>query len=126
MSYRPTQERYAGGGQVKYLVYRSSQPLRNGRVQERTRVKRLYFPASAKEIAVEGPGTVEKRTGRQVYGVTVRYQYRLTAATAQRGETSYELPARWARRVKVVELPSAVRDVSLTDKPPEGPRMAVA
>jgi hypothetical protein len=49
MSYRPSTERYAGGGKVKYIVYRSPQPLRNGRVQQRTRVKRLYFPIERQE-----------------------------------------------------------------------------
>src|SRR2546421_240704 len=33
MRYRPSQARYTGGGQVKYLVYRSPQPLRTGHVQ---------------------------------------------------------------------------------------------
>jgi hypothetical protein len=30
MGYRPSEARYAGGGQIKYLVYRSPQPLRTG------------------------------------------------------------------------------------------------
>ena len=71
MGYHPSEERYAGGGQVKYLVYRSPQPLRTGRVQERTRVRRLYFPASATEMTVEGPQTLTTRTGRQVVTVHV-------------------------------------------------------
>jgi hypothetical protein len=71
MRYRASEERYAGGGQVKYLVYRSPQLLRTGHVQERTRVRRLYFPASAMEITVQGPQTLTKRTGRQVYGAVV-------------------------------------------------------
>src|SRR5215510_10879248 len=66
MRYRPSQARYAGGGQVKYLVYRSPQPLRTGHVQDRTRVRRLYFPASATALMVEGPKALTRRTGRPV------------------------------------------------------------
>jgi hypothetical protein len=125
MRYRASQERYAGGGQVKYLVYRSPQPLRTGRIQDRTRVRRLYFPASATEHTVEGPRTLKTRTGRQVYGVAIRYRYHLRGATAHRGETTYALPQRWAERTKVVELPESAKDLALTDRPPEGPLMAV-
>ncbi len=126
MAYRPTKERYAGGGKVKYLVYRSGQPLRSGRIQERTRVKRLYFPANAGEIEIGQPTMVEKRTGRRVYGVEVRYRSRLSATTAHRGTTIYRLPERWTEREKVVELPQDAKDVRLTDQPPKGPLQAVA
>ena len=125
MRYRPSEERYTGGGQVKYLVYRSPQPLRTGRVQDRTHVRRLYFPASATEITVEGPQTLTTRTGRQVYGVAVHYRHQLRGATAHRGKTTYSLPSRWAERTKVVELPQGAKALSLTDQPPEGPLMAV-
>lgn len=125
MRYRPSEARYAGGGQVKYLVYRSPQPLRTGRVQDRTRVRRLYFPASATEITVEGPQTLTTRTGRQVYGAAVHYRYHLRGTTAHRDQTTYSLPPRWAERTKVVELPQSAKDLSLTDQPPEGPLMAV-
>jgi hypothetical protein len=125
MRYRPSQERYAGGGQIKYLVYRSPQPLRTGRVQDRTRVRRLYFPASATQITVEGPQPLTTRSGRQVYGVAVHYRYHLRGATAHRNKTTYSLPPRWAERTKVVELPQNAKALSLTDQPPEGPLMAV-
>ena len=125
MRYRPSEERYAGGGRVKYLVYRSPQPLRTGRVQDRTRVRRLYFPASATEITVEGPQTLTTRTGRQVYGAAVHYRHQLRGATAHRDNTTYSLPSRWAERTKVVELPRGAKALSLTDQPPEGPLMAV-
>jgi hypothetical protein len=125
MGYRPSEERYAGGGQVKYLVYRSPQPLRTGQVQERTRVRRLYFPENATEIRVEGPQTLKTRTGRQVHGVAVHYRYHLRGTTAHRDKTTYPLPPRWAERTKVVELPRGARDLSLTNQPPEGSLMAV-
>lgn len=125
MATRASEERYAGGGQVKYLVYQSPQPLRTGRIQQRTRVQRLYFPADAKEIRLDEPGTVEKRTGRRVHGVAVHYQYHLPRTQAQRGRTRYAVPERWAERVKVVELPEGAKSVKLTSRPPQRPMMAV-
>jgi hypothetical protein len=124
--YRPSQARYAEGGKVQYLVYHSPQPLRTGRTQERTRVKRVYFPGDAKDITVGKPGMVEKRTGRRVFGVPVHYRYQLSAARAHRGKTTYKMPERWAERTKVIELPDGAKDVHLTTRPPEGPLMAVA
>ena len=126
MSYPKTEERDQGDGQVKYLVYQSPQPLRTGKVQERTRVKRLYFPASARDIKMGRPGTVEKRTGTRVHGVAVHYRYKLGGTTAQRGNTAYKVPERWAERTKVVEVPEKAHDLHLTERPPEGPKMAVA
>jgi hypothetical protein len=125
MRYRPSQARYAGGGQVKYLVYHSPQPLRTGRVQDRTRVRRMYFPASATALTLEGPKALTRRTGRQVYGVAVHYRHHLRGATAHRGQTTYSLPPRWAERTKIVALPHGAKAVTLTDQPPEGPLMAV-
>src|SRR4029453_15619490 len=87
-----------GGGQVKYLVYRSPQPLRAGHVQDRTRVRRLYFPASATAITVRGPQTLTMRPGRQVYGVAVHYRHQLRGTTVHRDQTTYPLPPRWAER----------------------------
>ena len=123
---KQSQERYAGGGIVKYLVYRSPQPLRGGKTRSRTRVRRLYFPADATHIRIEQPREIERRSGKKVFGVAVRYRYQLAPATARRGRTSYEIPERWAERTKIVELPRAASDLELTDSPPEGPLMAVA
>ncbi len=125
MAYKPSEKRYAGGGQVKYVVYQSPQPLRSGQMRERTRVQRLYFPADARDITLDQPGSVEKRTGRKVHGVAVHYRYQVAGARAQRGSTKYRIPERWAERTKVVELPEGSKSVRLTSRPPEGPRMNV-
>ena len=118
MAARPSQSAYAGGGQVRYLTYRSPQRLRTGRTQERTRVQRLYFPADARDIAVDEPGTLEKRTGRRVHGVAVRYRYHLAEVRGRRGSTEYNVPERWADRMKIVELPEGAKAVKLTNRPP--------
>ena len=115
MRYRPSQARYTGGGQVNYLVYRSPQPLRTVHVQDRTRVRRLYFPASTTTITVEGPQTLTMRTGRQVYGVAVHYRHQLRGTIVLREQTTYPLPPRWAERTKVVVLPQGAKELALTD-----------
>jgi hypothetical protein len=125
MANKASQGRYAGGGQVKYLVYQSPQPMRTGRVQQRTRVHGLYFPANARSIRLGEPGTVQKRTGRRVHGVAVHHQHHLPRTSAQRGRTRYRVPERWAERTKVVELPEGAKSVKLSNQPPAGPKMAV-
>jgi hypothetical protein len=124
--YTPTTARYSGGGKVKYLVYRSPQPLRSGATQLRQRVKRVYLPKSARRITVQGPRTVTARSGRRVYGVLVRYEERLGPTRARRNATTYTLPARWVDRTKVVSLPRSAKNVRLRDRAPEGPLLAVA
>jgi predicted GIY-YIG superfamily endonuclease len=124
--YKPTTARYSGGGKVKYLVYRSPQPLRTGAIQLRTRVKRLYFPKDARRISMERPKMVATRSGKRVYGVLVRYETRLSAARARRNSTTYTLPERWVERTKVARLPRIAKGVRLTDRAPEGPLLAVA
>jgi hypothetical protein len=124
--YKPTTARYSGGGKVKYLVYRSPQPVRTGTIQLRTRVKRVYFPKSARRITVERPKTVVTRTGKRVYGVRIRYEERLGPTRARRNSTTYTLPARWVERTKVVSLPRNAKGLRLKVQAPEGPLLAVA
>jgi hypothetical protein len=132
MANKQSQARHADGGQVKYLVYRSPQPLRNGRTQERTRVKRLYFPADATQIRVEDPAELTNRTGRKVHGVAVHYRYQLAApgrgrSTRQASRSGRQSSVeRWSDRTQVVELPAQAKSVRLATKPPEGARMAVS
>lgn len=125
MANRQSQERYEGGGQVRYLVYESPQRLQGGHSQQRTRVKRLYFPSDARDISLDRPGTVEKRTGRRVHGVAVHYRHHLPHSRARRGKTEYHVPERWVSRTKVVELPAKADSLKLTTNPPPGPKQAV-
>lgn len=126
MAEKRSEQRYAGGGQVKYLVYESNQTLPNGEASRRRRVKRFYLPANATNVEISGPGRTRKRTGRRVNGVAVHYLARLGPANAKRGSTVYRLPERWADRMKVVEVPESADSVRLTDNPPRGPSVAVA
>lgn len=126
MAYKPSEARYDLGGKVKYLVYQSPQRMAGGRVQMRTRVKRLYFPGDARNITVGEPGWYRNRQGRKVFGVPVTYRYVLAPATVHRGQTIVRLPPRMANRTKIVLLPKRVEGLRLTGHPPKGPLQAVA
>jgi hypothetical protein len=115
-AYKPSESRYDGGGQVMYLVYTSPQPLSKSKSSARTRVKRMYFPADAKNIKASKPAMLERRTGSQVYGVEVTYRYRQDRKAG---------PV-YSDRTKVVSLPEGAKGIRLTKNPPEGPLMAVA
>jgi hypothetical protein len=126
VAYKPSEARYDLGGKVKYLVYESPQRLANGRVQIRTRVKRLYFPGDARSITVGTPGWYVNLRGRKVFGAPVTYRYELAPATVHRRSTIARLPPRTAHRTKVVPLPRGVKNLHLTSHPPKGPLQAVA
>ena len=126
MAYKPTQARYDLGGKVIYLVYESPQPLANGRVAMRSRVKRLYFPGDARDIRLGKPGQYRNLRGRNVFGVPVAYRYVLAPATVHRGKTIAHLPPRKAHRTKIVPLPKEAQGLHLTARPPKGPLQAVA
>jgi hypothetical protein len=127
LPYKPSQARYDLGGKVKYLVYQSPQRLANGRIQMRTRVKRVYFPGDASNIKLGEPGLYRNLRGRKVFGVPITYRYVLAPATAHRGKTVIHLPPRKSHRTKIVPLPSRhVEDLHMTDRPPKGPLQAVA
>ena len=126
MAYKPSEARYDLGGSVKYLVYQTPQRLANGRVQMRTRVKRVYFPGDATNITVGKPGSYRNLRGRMVFGVPVTYRYVLAPASAHCGKTIVRLPRRSAHRTKIVPLPKPVKGLRLTDRPPKGPLQAVA
>lgn len=126
MAYKPSEARYDLGGIVRYLVYQTPQRLANGRLQMRTRVKRVYFPGDARDITVGKPGWYHNLRGRKVFGVPVTYRYVLAPATARRGKKIVRLPKRSAHRTKIVPLPKSVKGVRLTTRPPKGPLQAVA
>ena len=119
MAYKPSEARYDLGGSVKYLVYQTPQRLANGRLQMRTRVKRVYFPGDARNITVGKPGSYHNLRGRKVFGVPVTYRYVLAPATAHRGKTIVGLPKRWAHRTKIVPLPRQANSRSLGKDDPQ-------
>ena len=109
--YIPTEAKYKEG-KVLWLVY-----FHKGR--NRHYAKRIYFPGSAKDIEIEGPGEFENRFGRKVWGVRIRYKARIAPATIRIGGRVIHLPERWVERTKVVPLPKEATDVKLVEERPE-------
>jgi hypothetical protein len=112
------------GGLIRYVTYESEQKNRNGGTSTRRRTKRFSLPAESKDVRIDGPRSVTKRTGRRVNGLQVRYKYRLAGGTRRRGKTMTRIPERWADRMKVLELPKSARNVKMTDRAPSRGRMA--
>jgi len=115
--YIPTEAKYKQGV-VKWLVY--YHPKR-----KRHYAKRIYFPGTARNITIEGPGIFENRFGRKVYGVKITYETLVGPAVIRKGNAVIRLPERWVKRTKVVPLPEGATDVKLVDeRPPFAVRVA--
>ncbi len=109
--YIPTEAKYKEG-KVLWLVY-----FHKGRNHHYA--KRIYFPGSAKDIEVEGPGEFENKFGRKVWGVRIKYKARVAPATIRIGKRVIHLPERWVKRTKVVPLPKEAEEVKLVEERPD-------
>ncbi len=109
--YIPTETKYKEG-KVLWLVYYHSK-------RDRHFAKRIYFPGSAKDIKMEGPGEFENRFGRKVWGVKIVYKAKVAPAVIRIGKKIIHLPERWVERVKVVPLPKEATEVKLYEERPE-------
>ncbi len=115
--YIPTEVKYKQG-KVLWLVY--YKPSR-----KRWYAKRIYFPGSARNIQLEGPGEYKNRFGRSVWGVKIRYEALVAERVIHRHGKVISLPETWVHREKVVPLPRDAEQVSLQeDRPPQA--MSVA
>ena len=109
--YIPTEAKYKEG-KVLWLVY-----FHKGR--NRYYAKRIYFPGSATDIKIEGPGEFVNRFGRKVWGVKITYKTKVAPATIRIGNRVIHLPERWVERTKVVPLPKEATDVKLVEERPD-------
>ncbi len=108
--YIPTEAKYKEG-KVLWLVY-----YHEGR--DRHYAKRIYFPGSAKDIELEGPGKFENKFGRKIWGVRIKYKAKVAPAVIRIGKRRIHLPERWVKRVKVVPLPKEAKDIKLVEERP--------
>ncbi|NPA34010.1 MAG: hypothetical protein GXO48_03660 [Chlorobi bacterium] len=109
--YIPTEYKYKEG-RTLWLVYFHSR-------RNRWFAKRIYFPGSARNIQLEGPGEFTNRFGRKVWGVKITYEALLRPTTIRRGNVVIRLPERWVKRTKVVELPKAAEKIELKEERPD-------
>lgn len=108
--YIPTEAKYKEG-KVLWLVY-----FHKGR--NRHYAKRVYFPGSAKDIEIEGPGEFKNKFDRKVWGVRIKYKARIAPATIRIGKRVIHLPEKWVERTKVVPLPKEAEGVKLVEERP--------
>ncbi len=109
--YIPTEAKYKQG-KVMWLVYYHPK-------KDRYYAKRIYFPGTARNIQMEGPGTFKNKFGREVYGVKITYETLVAPAVIKKDGVLIHLPERWVKRTKVVPIPEAAQDVKLVEEKPE-------
>ena len=111
-TYIPTEARYKEGGKVLWLVY-----YHPGRKREYA--KRIYLPATYRNLSIEGPGEFENRFGNKVWGVKIRYEMNIRPTTIHLRGKAIELPERWVTKEKIVPLPETAQQVRLLEERPE-------
>jgi len=111
-TYIPTEVKYKGGAKVLWLVY--LHPKR-----KREYAKRIYFPADAFDIQMEGPGIFENKFGRKVYGVKITYKTKIKPVTIKVRGREINLPERVIVRTKVIPIPEGAQNIRLLEERPE-------
>jgi hypothetical protein len=121
-TYRPTEAKYKGGAEEKYVTYDLDQKTRGGGTATYPKVKRVYIAGDIKDWRV---GRFQKRSGREVHGVKIDYEqtragYRRKAYGAERAGTHYDVsPAAVAPSTthftQIVEVPEDARNVRFHD-----------
>jgi hypothetical protein len=120
--YHPTEAKYKGGADEKYVTYDLEQRTRGGGTALYPKVKRVYIAGDVKDWAV---GDFSKKSGRTAHGVRIEYErtrsgYRREGFTASRGQTSYAVrPATVGstiqRFTQVIEVPERASNVRFQD-----------
>ena len=111
-TYIPTEVKYKGGAKVLWLVY-----YHPGRKREYA--KRLYFPADAFDIKVEGPGEFKNKFGNKVYGIKITYKMTIKPTTIHVRGKEIHLPERVVTKTKIVPIPEIAQDIRIVEEKPE-------
>ncbi len=111
-TYIPTEVKYKGGAKVLWLVY-----YHPGKKREYA--KRIYFPADAFDINVEGPGYFKNRFGNKVYGIRITYKMTIKPTTIHVRGKEIHLPERIVTKTKVIPLPEIAEDIRIVETKPE-------
>jgi len=110
-TYIPTEARYKGGAKVLWLVYYLPK-------RKREYAKRLYFPADAFDIKVEGPGIYKNKFGNEVYGIKITYKMTIKATTIHVRGKEIHLPERIVTKTKLVPVPKEATDIRVVEEKP--------
>ena len=110
-TYILTEARYKGGAKVLWLVYYLPR-------RKREYAKRLYFPADAFDIKVEGPGNYKNKFGNEVYGIKITYKMTIKATTIHVRGKEIHLPERVIAKTKIVPVPKDATDIRVIEEKP--------
>jgi hypothetical protein len=111
-TYIPTEARYKGGAKVLWLVYYLPR-------RKREYAKRVYFPADAFDIKVEGPGYFENRFGNKVWGIKITYKSTIKPTTIHVRGKEIHLPERIVTREKVIPVPQDAQNFRIVEEKPQ-------
>lgn len=127
--YKPTESKYKGGAHEMYITYDLKQKTRGDGSAMYPKVKRVYIAGDVKDWKT---GAVEKRSGRMVTGVEIKYEqtragYRRKGYTVKRDGTTYKVKPTTVEGSsqefrKVVEIPEDAQNVKLYTKPDKLPK----
>lgn len=118
--YTPTEAKYKGGADERYLTYELEQRTPTGSHAEHPKVKRVYVSGDLEDWSV---GEFRKQSGRRVHGVRVKYTQHRDAYTRSDGS---RVSASDQTYTKIVEVPEEARNVELRGGPlPERYRSAL-
>ena len=111
-NYIPTEAKYKGGAKVLWLVY--FLPRR-----KREYAKRLYFPADAFDIKVEGPDVYKNKFGNDVYGIKITYKMTIKSTTIHVRGKEIHLPQRVVTKTKIIPVPKDATDFRIVEEKPK-------
>ncbi len=111
-TYIPTEVKYKGGAKVLWLVY-----YHPGKKREYA--KRIYFPADAFDINVEGPDFYKNKFGNKVYGIKITYKMTIKPTTIHVRGKEIHLPERIVTKTKVIPVSQIAKDIRIVEEKPE-------
>lgn len=109
--YIPSEAKY-GQAKILWIVYELPEVVRG----KRRRAKRVYLPADARNIKIEGPGWYKTRFGREVWGIKITYSKTIRARRIKRGNLEIEIGPTEVTRTKIVSIPESVKEIFVVDE----------
>ena len=111
-TYIPSEAKYKGGAKVLWLVYYLPR-------RKREYAKRIYFPADAFDIKVEGPDVYKNKFENEVYGIKITYKMSIKPTTIHVRGKEIHLPQRIITKTKIIEVPKDAIDFRIVENKPE-------
>ncbi len=111
-SYIPTEAKYKGNAKVLWLVYYLPR-------RKRDYAKRIYFPADAFDIKLEGPAIYKNRFGNEVYGLKIEYKMTIKPTTIHLRGKEIHLPQRVVTKTKIVTVPKDANNIRILEEKPK-------